>query len=105
RGSAARRRKPIVVRMCGHYRPSSHASCRGGPGGLSMRAMQRVSLALGVALLLSAAAYAGDRPHEGKITNVDSVAKAITVQGEKGDSWTLNLSETTKMKNKLTFEE
>ena len=70
-----------------------------------MRAMQRVSLALGVALLLSAAAYAGDRPHEGKITNVDSVAKAIAVQGEKGDSWTLNLSETTKMKNKLTFEE
>ena len=70
-----------------------------------MKTMQRVFLALGVALLFSAAAYADRRPHEGKITNVDTVGKVITVQGEKGDSWTLNLSETTKMKNNLTLQE
>ena len=70
-----------------------------------MKNTLKVSLMLAVALLVASAAYAAKRPHEGKITNVDAVAKVMTVQGEHGDSWTFNVSETTKMKNKLTLEE
>ena len=68
-----------------------------------MRNALRVSLAL--AVLLSAVAYAERRPHEGKVTRVDPVAKVVEVQGEKGDTWTLNVSETTKMKGNVTLEE
>jgi len=68
-----------------------------------MKHALRLSLAL--ALLLSAAAWAKDRPHEGKIARVDPDAHVIAVQGEKGDTWDLYVSETTKMKNNVVFEE
>jgi len=68
-----------------------------------MRSALRVLLA--VAVVLSAAAYAEKRPHEGKVTRIDPVAKVIQVQSEKGDTVDLNISETTKMKDNLTLEE
>ena len=56
-------------------------------------------------LLIAASAYADKRPHEGKITRIDQTAMVMTVQGEKGDTWELSWTETTKLKNKLTFGE
>lgn len=56
-------------------------------------------------LLLSAAAYAERRPHEGKITRIDPDARVLTIQGEKGDTWDLYWTETTKLKNGLSFPE
>jgi len=56
-------------------------------------------------LLVSSASYAERRPHEGKITNIDPSAMVMTVQGEKGDEWTLYWTETTKLKHGLTFGE
>ena len=56
-------------------------------------------------LLFTASAFAETRPHEGKITRVDASAMMLTVQGEKGDSWDVYLTETSKLKNKLTFGE
>jgi Cu/Ag efflux protein CusF len=70
-----------------------------------MKTAVRLSLALAVAVLITAAANADKRPHEGKVVRVDPVAKVITVQGEKGDTWNLNVSETTKLKNNLVLEE
>jgi Cu/Ag efflux protein CusF len=54
-------------------------------------------------LVLSAAAYADRRPHEGKIVKIDPDAKVMTIQGEKGDQWDLYWTETTKLKSELTF--
>ena len=56
-------------------------------------------------VLVSAAAIAEKRPHEGKITDIDQTAQMITIQGEKGDSWSLGWTETTKLKDNLTFQE
>jgi Cu/Ag efflux protein CusF len=56
-------------------------------------------------LLMSAAAIAEKRPHEGKVTNIDQTAQTLTVQGERGDSWTLAWDDTTKTKHNLTFQE
>ena len=58
-------------------------------------------------LLVSSASYAGGgkQAHEGKILSVDSSAMMMSVQGEKGDQWTLYWTETTKLKNGLTFGE
>ena len=56
-------------------------------------------------LLITVSAFAETRPHEGKITRADSSAMMLTIQGEKGDSWDVYLTETTKLKNKLTFGE
>jgi hypothetical protein len=56
-------------------------------------------------LLVSSAAYAEKRPHEGKIVSIDSAAMTMVVQGEKGDQWNLYWTETTKLKNGLTFGE
>ena len=56
-------------------------------------------------LLIAASAYADKRPHEGKITRIDQTAMVMTVQGEKGDTWELSWTETTKLKNRLTFGE
>ena len=58
-----------------------------------------------VFLISSAALVAGDRPHEGKVIRVDQDMKAIVVQGEKGDQWTLYWTETTKLKDGVTFGE
>ncbi len=58
-----------------------------------------------IALLISMSAYAAGRPHEGKITRVDQTAMVMTVQGEKGDTWDLYWTETTKLKNNLTVGE
>src|SRR5262245_49655211 len=70
---------------------------------MRMRTAMRLSLVL--AFLLSAAAYADRRPHEGKVVRVDQADKVLMVQGEKGDTWTLHVTETTKMKSNLAFEE
>ena len=56
-------------------------------------------------IVLCAAAYAEQRPHEGKITRIDMDSKALTVQGEKGDQWSLYWTDTTKLKNGLTLNE
>ena len=69
-----------------------------------MKKVLVVSAAL-LVFLVAASAYAAGRPHEGKITQIDQSAMMLTVQGEKGDSWELYLTETTKLKNKLTFGE
>jgi Cu/Ag efflux protein CusF len=45
------------------------------------------------------------RPHEGKITKIDSVQKVMVVQGEKGDEWNLYWNESTKLKDGLTVPE
>ena len=49
--------------------------------------------------------WAKDRPHEGKIVNVDPTAMVMTVQGEDGDQWTLYWTETTKLKGDLAIQE
>ncbi len=78
-----------------------------------------LSISLGVLLMLAAALYAKDRPHEGKIINIQTVEKSVdvqgekvanversmTVQGEKGDQWTLFWDDTTKFKHGLTPSE
>ncbi len=64
------------------------------------------SAAVAVLLAFASAAYAArDRPHEGKITDIDRTAQTITVQGEHGDSWTLGWDDTTKTKHNLTLQE
>lgn len=68
-----------------------------------MRNALRVCVAL--TFLVAAAAYADRRPHEGKVTRVDPAARVIQVQGEHGDTWTLNVSETAKLKHNVTLEE
>jgi len=51
------------------------------------------------------ATAADDRPHEGKIINLDQTAMVLMVQGEKDDQWTLYWTETTKLKGDLTIQE
>ncbi len=58
-----------------------------------------VALSLTALFVLSLAALADKRPHEGKIVRVDSDQKALVVSGEHNDEWTLYWTETTKMKN------
>jgi Cu/Ag efflux protein CusF len=68
------------------------------------RVLATASFAL-LFVLMSAVAIAEKRPHEGKITDIDQTAQMVTVQGEKGDSWTLYWTETTKLKKNLTVQE
>ena len=49
-------------------------------------------------LWAGAALYAGNKPHEGKITSIDMDQKMIVVGGEHDQSWTLYWNETTKVK-------
>jgi len=58
-------------------------------------------------LLVSSASYGGggNQAHEGKILSIDTSAMMMTVQSDKGDQWTLYWTETTKLKNGLTFGE
>src|SRR5262245_31135854 len=64
-----------------------------------------VSLAVLAFVVVSAVTAAERKPHEGKITSIDSTARSMTVQGEKGDQWTLYWDDTTKWKNNLTPQE
>ncbi len=57
------------------------------------------------ALLMATSVYAASRPHEGKITRIDQTDMVLTVQGERGDTWDLYWTETTKLKNHLTIGE
>jgi Cu/Ag efflux protein CusF len=63
----------------------------------------KVWMATFAALVLCAAAYADDRPDEGKITRIDQAAQFVVVQDENGDQWDLHWTETTKMEGKATF--
>ena len=56
-------------------------------------------------LALCVGAWDKDHPHEGKVVNVDPTAMTMTVQGEKGDQWTLYWTETTKLKGDVTATE
>jgi Cu/Ag efflux protein CusF len=69
-----------------------------------MRTRVLISLAA-VLVIACAVAYAGDRPHEGKITRLDSAGRMMVVQGESGDQWQLYWTETTKLKGDVTIEE
>lgn len=63
------------------------------------------SIFASVLLALCLGAWAKDHPHEGKVVNVDPTAMTMTVQGEKGDQWTLYWTETTKLKGDVTATE
>jgi hypothetical protein len=63
------------------------------------------SLAALLLLVSTVALFADRRPHEGKITRVDESQRLLTVQGEKGDEWTLYWNESTRLKNGLTVQE
>ncbi len=64
-----------------------------------MRSSARVlAYAVGLALVLSAAALADDdRPDEGRITKIDHDARVVTVQDEVGDQWDFYWTESTKV--------
>jgi len=57
-----------------------------------------LSLSFVALFVISAAAIAERRPHEGKIVSIDPDQKTMTVAGEKNDEWTLYWTETTKLK-------
>jgi Cu/Ag efflux protein CusF len=70
--------------------------------------MKTTRIAASIAALLIAlcvSAYANDRPHEGKIVNIDADGMVMTIQGEDGDQWTLYWTETTKLKGDVTVTE
>ena len=69
--------------------------------------MRKLSLSLAALafILVSAVAVADRRPHEGKITNIDMTARTLSIQNEKGDTFTLYWDDTTKWKNNLTAQE
>ena len=82
-----------------------------------MKKILGVSMAAAIAILLTAAtSYADKRPHEGRIVRVETVEKstdvggetianvqrAMVVQSEHGDQWTLFWDDTTKFQNGLT---
>jgi len=69
--------------------------------------MRKLSLSLAALafILVSAVAVAERRPHEGKITNIDMTARTLSIQNEKGDTFTLYWDDTTKWKNNLTAQE
>jgi lipopolysaccharide export system protein LptA len=54
-------------------------------------------------LVASAAVFADDHKVEGKILRMDTDAKAMVVQGEKGDQATFFFTPTTKIDEGLTF--
>ena len=72
-----------------------------------MKTKSMVLLVCAVLALGSAAvAFAGeDRPHEGRIVSIDTAAMTMVIQGEKDDQWTLNWTESTKLKGDVTVPE
>lgn len=70
--------------------------------------MRRTALLVWLAsvlLLCASAAYADDRPHEGKVISIDKEAMTMVVQGDKDDQWTLAWTQTTKLKGDVTLPE
>ena len=82
-----------------------------------MKKILGVSMAAAIAILLTAAtSYADKRPHEGRIVRIETVEKstdvggetianvqrAMVVQSEHGDQWTLYWDDTTRFKNGIT---
>ncbi len=61
--------------------------------------------ALALVLAFGAVAYGDDRPHEGKIVQVDQAARKMVIQGEHGDQWDLYWTETTKIEHGKTVQE
>lgn len=63
-------------------------------------------LALSVAsiLLVAVVAFAVDA-REGTVSRIDADQKTMVVQGKDGNSWNLYWSETTQLKDGLTFAE
>jgi Cu/Ag efflux protein CusF len=58
-----------------------------------------LTVSLFVFICAAAAAYAhGGKGHEGKISSIDMDQKTITVAGEHDQTWTINWTETTKVK-------
>ena len=73
---------------------------------MKLRKLSVLMLALSLVLGLGALAIADDnRPHEGKVINIDRDLMVLSVQGEKDDQWTLYWTETTKLKGDLTVQE
>ena len=70
---------------------------------MKLRMLTVLMLVLG--LVAGAAAFADNRPHEGKVVSVDKETMTMSVQGDKDDQWTLYWTETTKLKGDLTIEE
>jgi Cu/Ag efflux protein CusF len=73
---------------------------------MKLRKLSVVILALALISTLGGFATAGDdRPHEGKVISVDMAAMVMSVQGDKGDQWTVYWTETTKLKGDLAIQE
>jgi hypothetical protein len=73
---------------------------------MKLRNFTVLMLALGLVLGLGGLAIADDnRPHEGKVINIDKDMMVLSVQGDKDDQWTLYWTETTKLKGDLTVQE
>jgi Cu/Ag efflux protein CusF len=84
-----------------------------------MRKALVFSAAVLAILLMASPGYAEKRPHEGKIVRIATVEKSadvggqtisnteqsMTIQGEKGDEWTLYWDATTKFKHGLAPSE
>ncbi|HEV8118176.1 MAG TPA: hypothetical protein VGQ32_06600 [Thermoanaerobaculia bacterium] len=84
-----------------------------------MRKAFGIAAAALAVFLMSSAAYADKRPHEGKIVRIETVEKSadvgdqkisnvtrkMVVLGEKGDEWSLYWDDTTKFKNNLAPSE
>jgi Cu/Ag efflux protein CusF len=63
---------------------------------------RKLSWILAVVFVLSSAVLLAAEK-EGKVVKVDQDMKTIVVQGEKGDQWTLYYTETTKLKDGITY--
>ena len=62
-----------------------------------MRKKKALLVVVGLALILSTAAFAQEeRPNEGQITKIDPDAKVITIKDELGDQWDLFWSDATQ---------
>ena len=72
---------------------------------MKLRILAAALLALGLVLTAGTASFADDRPHEGKVVGIDMAGRALLVQGEKDDQWTLYWTETTKLKGDVTVPE
>ena len=70
-----------------------------------MKTTRIASLVAALLIAFCVSAYANDRPHEGKIVNVDPTNVVMTIQGEHGDQWTLYWTETTKLKGDVLATE
>ncbi|HEX4823999.1 MAG TPA: hypothetical protein VFV19_06780 [Candidatus Polarisedimenticolaceae bacterium] len=72
---------------------------------MKLRSVSILMLVLGLVLTLGSFASADDRPHEGKVTAIDTSQMVMQVQGDKGDQWNLFWTPSTKLKGDLAVEE